>query len=230
MHVKRGSDPNDPRAFHSSQIPLLKKACAELCFLLDHDYPIKPSVTFIGNRYLFSNRQRMALMRVAASEHQIQKRKQKEVLDIKGKTLFVDGFNTIITLEIAYCHSLLLTGMDGTIRDLAGLHGTYRIIEETTQAIDCLYQTCQNHDVAGLHIYLDAPVSNSGRLKTKLLDMAQASPLDIEVDLVDDADHYLETKDNVVTSDAIILDRCNSWVNLVKACIEPLHPKIITIF
>lgn len=52
--------------------------------------------------------------------------------------MYIDGFNTVITLEIALCQSLLLRCMDGTIRDLAGLRGTYRLIEETPQAVQII--------------------------------------------------------------------------------------------
>lgn len=47
----------------------------------------------------------------------------------------IDGFNTVITLEVALSASLLLKCMDGTIRDLAGLRGTYCLIDKTDTAI-----------------------------------------------------------------------------------------------
>ena len=37
----------------------------------------------------------------------------------------------IITLEVMLSDSILFDGMDGTIRDLAAVRGTYRIIPET---------------------------------------------------------------------------------------------------
>ena len=36
----------------------------------------------------------------------------------------------------------------------------------------------------------------------------------MEVNVINDVDKVLETLDNVITSDAIILDKCKSWINL----------------
>lgn len=44
--------------------------------------------------------------------------------------VYIDCFNTVISLEIAFSDSTLLLCMDGTIRDLAGLRGTYRLIDK----------------------------------------------------------------------------------------------------
>ena len=49
--------------------------------------------------------------------------------------MHIDGFNTIITLEVALSGSLLLKCMDNTVRDPADLRGTYRLIDKTSQAI-----------------------------------------------------------------------------------------------
>ena len=62
--------------------------------------------------------------------------------------------------------------------------------------------------------YLDAPVSNSGRLKTQIIETLQAFHYEIEVNVINDVDRVLEKLDNVITSDAIILDKCKSWINL----------------
>ena len=49
-------------------------------------------------------------------------------MTISGNEVNIDGFNIIITLEVLLCDSILFSCMDGTIRDLAALRGTYRII------------------------------------------------------------------------------------------------------
>ncbi|MFR4997816.1 DUF5616 domain-containing protein [Clostridium sp.] len=68
--------------------------------------------------------------------------------------------------------------------------------------------------------YLDRPVSNSGRLKMKILEMFEGSELQIEVENIDNVDSILQSKENVVSSDAIILDNCISWINLNRNIIE----------
>lgn len=68
--------------------------------------------------------------------------------------------------------------------------------------------------------YLDAPVSNSGRLKGRIQELLKDVSFEVEVVITNNVDVVLEDLDNVVTSDAIILNRCNSWINLNKRIIE----------
>ena len=58
---------------------------------------------------------------------------------LAGQEVWIDGFNIIITLEVLLSGSFLFVGMDGAIRDLAALRGTYRIIPETAEAVRILF-------------------------------------------------------------------------------------------
>lgn len=55
------------------------------------------------------------------------------------ETVHIDGFNTVITLEVALSGSPVFYCRDGALRDLAGLRGTYRVIDKTQEAIELLY-------------------------------------------------------------------------------------------
>ncbi|WP_347708065.1 DUF5616 domain-containing protein [Clostridium sp. D46t1_190503_E9] len=126
----------------------------------------------------------------------------------------MDGVNTIITLEVALCNSLIIKSMDETIRDLAGLRGTYSVIDKTEVAIKLIGEFLLKHKIEKAIFYLDKPVSNSGRLKMKILEVLEGLELQIEVWNIDNVDSVLKSKENVVSSDAIILDNCISWINL----------------
>ena len=132
----------------------------------------------------------------------------------------IDGFNTIITLEVALSNSLIIKSMDETIRDLAGLRGTYSIIDKTEIAIKLIGEFLLEHKIKKAIFYLDKPVSNSGRLKMKILELFEGSELQIEVENIDNVDSILQSKENVVSSDAIILDNCISWINVNRNIIE----------
>jgi len=62
----------------------------------------------------------------------------------------IDGFNTIITLEVMLCGGILFECMDGTIRDLAALRGTYRIIPQTEDAIRMMCDIFQTEGLGDL--------------------------------------------------------------------------------
>ncbi len=63
----------------------------------------------------------------------------------------------------------------------------------------------------------------------KILEIFKDTELQIEVENIDNVDSVLKSKENVVTSDAIILDNCISWINLNKYIIEKniLNPNFI---
>lgn len=219
--VRRGYFPNDEKEFSNESIKKLHKAGYDLYYLLSQGYNIKSASVFVGNHYLLSERQRLALTRAISSEHNIQIRRDKEVKEnLEGNIVNIDGFNTIITLEVALSDSVLLKCMDGTIRDLAGLRGTYRLIDKTQLAIIMIGEMLEKNKVGKANIYLDAPVSNSGRLKERILELLNGFSFDVQVENINNVDAILETLDNVITTDAIILDKCKSWINLNKKIIE----------
>ena len=122
----------------------------------------------------------------------------------------------IITLEVALSEGTLIRGSDGCVRDLAGLRGTYKIIDKTDLALELIGRFLNKYNSKEVIFYLDAPVSNSGSLKHKILDYAHIWNIKTEVELVNNADVVLENLDRVVTSDAAILDKCVSYFNLSK--------------
>lgn len=222
--VKRGHSPNDQKEFDSKAIDILLKAGRDLQYLLNRGYHIKGASTFVGNHYLLSERQRLALVRAISSEESIKVRKNKEIKSIPAESVVnIDGFNTIITLEVALSDSLLLKCMDGTIRDLAALRGTYRLIDKTETAIILIGKVLEENKVGKTIFYLDAPVSNSGRLKQKIIELLSQFTFEVEVEVIHNVDAALERLDNVITSDAIILDKCTSWINLNAKIIEEMN-------
>ena len=220
--AKRGFVPEDERNFSPEAIEKMRTASRHISWLLDEGYDLKQAVTFVGNHYLLSERQRLAIMRSVAAQTQIENRKEKQVplTSLSGREVWIDGFNTIITLEVLLSDSIFFTCMDGAIRDLAALRGTYRLIPETEAAIRMLFDILREEGVSQVNILLDQPVSNSGRLKTCMADLGEEYPFVLDIRILRDVDRELYGKENVVTSDSIILDHCISWVNLTPECLK----------
>lgn len=219
--VKRGYCPEDEKDFNHDAVRKLCKAGQDIRYLINHGYNIKSASTFVGNHYLLSERQRLALVRAISTDEDIKNRKGKEITgSLEGRTVHIDGFNTIITLEVALSGSLLLKCMDGTVRDLAALRGTYRLIDKTDLAIKYIGRILKKERIKKAVFYLDAPMSNSGRLKQRILELLDTVNFEIQVDIIHNVDSVLEKLDNVVTSDAIILDKCICWINLTVKIME----------
>ena len=230
MNAKRGYVPKDERNFSQAALETMKKASRHVCYLLDEGYDLKQASTFIGNHFSLSERQRLAIVRSVASVGQLQNRKEKEKTSLDGAEVWIDGFNTVISLEVMFSSSLLFACMDGTIRDLAALRGTYKIIPETEPAVRMLLDSLQEMKVKSAHILLDEPVSNSGRLKTLIADVGEGCPFDLDIQILKAVDSTLWGKENVITSDSIILDHCISWFNLMKPCAEKHGAKTLRVW
>ena len=57
------------------------------------------------------------------------------------------------------------------------------------------------------------------------MELAKSYPTQITVSVLSEVDRVLEQLPGVVSSDAIILDKCMSWVNLNQHIIEQYIPK-----
>ena len=225
MDAKRGFVPEDVKNFSPEALEKMRTASRHVCYLANEGYDLKQATTFVGNHYLLSERQRLAIMRSVATQVQIENRQKKQVpmTALSGREVWIDGFNMVITLEVLLSDSILFSCMDGTIRDLAALRGTYRLIPETEKAILMLFELLQEAEVSRVNILLDQPVSNSGRLKTCMAEIGEEYPFALDIQILREVDRDLYDKELVITSDSIILDHCISWVNLTRGCLDRLH-------
>ncbi|MCR1847993.1 MAG: DUF434 domain-containing protein [Paraclostridium sordellii] len=220
--TRRGYDENDKKWFSNKELIKLKKAKEEVEWLINRDYKIDNVVNFVCNRYQFSNRQRDCIKRIVCSDEKKERRKNKELsIDkISEGPIYIDGFNTIITIEVALSKGTLIIGSDKNIRDLAGLRGTYKIIDKTVEALTIIGNFLDKNNCESAVFYLDAPVSNSGNLKHKIIESFKQRKVDVNVELVNNPDIILEKLDRVISSDAIIIDKCISYFNMTKSIIE----------
>ena len=220
QQAKRGFMPTDERDFSLTSLEKLQTAAEEVFYLISRGYPTTPTTRFVGDHYQLSERQRLALARSVSPLQSVLSRRSRQVTDIKDQTIYIDGFNVIIGLEIAFSQSMLFRCLDGTVRDLAGLHGTYRLIPQTDLAVKALLGALDELGVSRAVIYLDKPVSNSGRLKQRIYEFSENIGFDLDVFVEDPVDAILKTKPLIATGDAIILDECDKWFSLAEYAIS----------
>src|SRR6185312_8939688 len=218
----RGAASEDHRLFATEQLPSLRAAAAGFCWLLDRDYPPHSALELVGNRYSLAARQRMAISRFACSAADAERRSQHrvELTQARGRELWIDGYNVLTLIESALSGGVVLLCRDGCCRDIAGIHRRYRKVSETIPTLRFVGETMAAAGVMPVRWWLDKPVSNSGRLKTTITEIAAAKGRKMEVELAFSPDHELShTQHLIATSDGIVLDRCQSWVNLARGII-----------
>jgi hypothetical protein len=223
----RGPNPRDAEAFALEALPAIRSGVADLSWLLSRGYSSVSAVKLVGDRWELTERQRLALLRCSCSDQARDRRAERcqPREQWRGQPLQLDGFNVLTTIEAALGGAVVLLARDGCVRDVAGLHGTYRKVEETLPAIVLIGEFLADLEVAHCLWCLDQPVSNSGRLRSALLTMAEASGWDWSVELMYNPDtHLSEVADIVVSADSLILDRCQAWANLARETIVARIP------
>lgn len=206
----RGAHPQDGELFAAALLPTLQQAVAELSWLLTRGYNEASALKLVGDRHALIARQRKAVSRCACTDAQRSSRgaRRHPLASLAGETLHIDGFNVLISIESALSGGLLLCGRDGAHRDLASIHGTYRRVEETQPAIELIGAQLARQGVGAVCWFLDRPVSNSGRVRALLQDIAAAQRWPWQVEVVDDPDKPLAVSTAVVaTADSWVLDQ-----------------------
>jgi hypothetical protein len=224
----RGPHPTDAELFAPEHLPRLREAVADFSLLLTKGYGDKGALKLVGDHFSLTARQRLAVMRGACSDQHLHSRLAREVPieDLPGRSIAIDGYNLLITIEAAMSGGLIFRGRDGCFRDLASIHGTYRRVEETIPAIQLIGDFLMQLGISHALWLLDSPVSNSGRLKTLIARLAAEHGWlwDIRLTISPDAE-LSKTGEIVVSTDSIILDACPQWTNLAAAIITRRLPQ-----
>jgi len=219
----RGAHPEDRKLFADDQLPALRTAVRELSWLLSRDYSIKGALKLVGDRYALTDRHRLAVSRAACSD-QSQEHRAAMILPVEavaGEELIIDGFNLIITIEAALSGGVLIHCRDGCIRDLSSVHGSYRSVNETDQAIKLIGTTLEGLRPKSVSWLLDRPISNSGRLAKRIRDLATENGWNWTVAVVFNPDAEIITSGRVVvSSDSHVLDEADRWINLNRHLLD----------
>ena len=221
----RGAHPEDAEFFAPPWHTAMRAAVADLSWLLSRAYATPSAVRIVGDRYRLSARQRTAVTRCACADEQLAGRLRREVRvdQVHGRNVLVDGYNVLTTIEVSLGGGWVLAARDTTYRDMASIHGSYRKVEETAPAIELLGRTLADAGVARTILYLDQPVSNSGRLKTIINEIVAARGWTWDVQIVPNPDAVLiaAPPDAIVASaDSVVMDGCPRWVNLAREVVS----------
>lgn len=223
----RGKEASDDDLFGTEKIQFkLKEAVTDLSYFLSRGYGEKATLALVGNRYRLNSRQQQAVRGMSASQSQIEDRQSKEIQsqNLEGKEIAIDGFNALILLESILSNAYVFRGQDGFIRDLSSVHGTYKRVQQTSQAIEIIADFYKKEKIKTIYWFFDKPVSNSGRLKKMIEEIALENQYDWQVELVYNPDKVIaESNWIAVTSDAWILDNASANFNLMKYVLSQMN-------
>lgn len=224
----RGKEGRDDLLFGAVKMQdRIIEACKDMHYLLSRGFAEKSSVQLVGNKYRLNARQQQVLQGMSASQEQIDYRIKTQVFhrNLKGEKLIIDGFNLLIILESALSGAYVFKGLDGCYRDIAGVHGTYKRVNQTLDVLKMVGDYLKEKEAEHVLWVLDKPVSNSGRLKGILYEVAEENGYKWDVVLENNPDKIVAESEHIgVSSDAWVLDRLGRWFNLAGALIETFKP------
>ena len=136
MPSHRGPDPRDASAFDAASLPALRAAAADFAWLLSKGYAVPSSLKLIGDRYRLTERQ------PGGAQVDLLGRSPRQAArtDLPGnRPRRVQPDHRRVQRphnhRVGAGGAVVLACRDETYRDIAGLHGTYRRVDETTPAI-----------------------------------------------------------------------------------------------
>lgn len=144
----------------------LQDAAEDFRYLLNRGYPRKGALELVGNRYQLISDQRHLLHRGGFSDTDSRSRKKKKtpITRVSGKSLAIDGYNVLITVEAGLSARPLILADDGFIRDISGLSGNFKKTGRTGKALHLILDVLKIARPRHALFLFDAPISKSGEL------------------------------------------------------------------
>ena len=194
----------------------LEDAAYDLKFLLNRGYRKKVALNLVANKYLLNRDERNFLVRKVYSNEKITERLLKivNIVNIRNKTVFIDGYNVLITVESISNHDYdsIVICDDGVLRDINAVFGKYKISSSTEVALNNIISILHKNDPACINFLYDSPVSKSGELakltnnliKTHGLNGIAVTEKNVDFELVKLSKKF----DGIVaTSDGAVMDK-----------------------
>jgi hypothetical protein len=202
---------------------VFKNAVADYKYLKNKKYSDKAALKLVGDHYRLSKTERNCLLRGIVALHTARMRKIKLVTPqkVKGRSLGIDWYNVLITIESYLKGHLLFMADDGVVRDTSSTHGSYRQSQVTPRAIDSVCKALLRLKPAKIRIVMDSPISYSKKMADELRAVFGAVlTMPFEISLMHSADYELKSFDGIVaSSDSVIIDCAAAVFDIARFCL-----------
>jgi len=212
-------------------------ATADLKFLLNRDYNKKAALEFVGNHYLLDKSERNYLQRKVYSKVKVKGRKSKIIplSKIKGKPLYIDGYNVLITVEsICSNDGSIVVCDDGILRDVNAVFGKYKCKDETETALNSIIALVKIYHPSDIQFFFDSQVSKSGELAKLAEQIIKEHEVQGSAHTAPNVDYQLinlsnETDGVVASSDSVIMDKVD-YILDIPCFIHKIKKKNLSLF
>ena len=187
---------------------------------MDRGYPKESAIRFVSDHHQLLEEQRFVLTRVVVASDMAKKRRDKiQPLEaLHGSTLFIDGYNVLITVESLLGGRTIYLCDDGFLRDIKGIFRSHRPSDLTAPALDTIFDLLASVCPAVTEVLLDQQISMSGRLAVLTRQTMAEHDVPGMVRTAQDVDRQLKEMEGVIaTGDGTIIDAAVNVVDIPGA-------------
>jgi hypothetical protein len=195
----------------------LKESAIDFRYLLNRKYNQKAALELVGNKWNLNRDERHILYRAIFSDEEINKRHQTEVKpeQIQGKTVNIDTYNILITLESILKGLIVIRANDGYIRDISKVSSKYKHSEYTIQAIQMVLKKLRGFLLKEVIFFLDKNISKSGQLAVIIKEEMKHLEMKGDAKPVQCSDKAtIEHSGIVISNDRVVLEKTRLHFNL----------------
>ncbi|ASJ06467.1 DUF434 domain-containing protein [Thermococcus pacificus] len=186
---------------------MLEEAYRDLKYLLNRGYRKKYALDFVANHYRLTLEERHLLARCVFPDSWVEevRRKLLKLEELAGRTLAIDGFNVLITLE-SIMEGKGIICEDGLVRDLK-YQGRYKLNENTEELLEKIAGAVSGLEVRKAVFFYGRNVPKSGVVKALTEEALKRFGLQSEVHLVKNPDFELKGFETVATADVGVISK-----------------------
>ena len=184
---------------------------------MDRGYPAASAVRFVSDHHRLKEVQRMVLQRVIIPAGIALSRMERALSlhEIRGREIFLDGYNCIITTESLLEGFAVYLCDDGFLRDTRGFFGRYRASKSACRAIQEILGLLAEAGPGRTVFLLDCQISRSGELAAEIRGLMAQMGLEGDALCQRDVDRQLKCCRKIVaSSDGIVIDSAPEAIDL----------------
>ena len=184
---------------------------------MDRGYPAASAVRFVCDHRRLTGDQRMVLQRVIIPAGIALSRMDKALSlhEIRGREIFLDGYNCIITSESLLEGFAVYLCDDGFLRDTRGFFRRYRASKSAYRAIQEILGLLAEAEPRRAVFLLDCQISRSGELAAEIRGLMAQMGLEGDALCLRDVDRQLKSIRKIVaSSDGIVIDSSLKAIDL----------------
>ncbi len=195
---------------------MLGEAYRDLKYLLNRGYRKKYALEFVANHYRLTLDERHLLARCVFSDSWVNgvRKKLLRSEELRGKTIAIDGFNVLITLESLVEGKAILCE-DSLVRDLK-YQGKYRFNENTERLLRETGRALGELGVDRAVFFYGRNVPKSGVVKALTEKSLEEFGVPGEVYLVKSPDFELKGFETVATADVGVVSKASHVFDLAR--------------